>query len=791
MSFLPIPINRITGVLVFCLAWPVTTVADQAAGEGGNSAAVDAPDVRMETGVCYGRGGDTDLLLDLAMPTAAPGPHPAIVFVHSGGWYTGNREQYHSEIREAAARGYVAATISYRLTGTTVDQPANRFPAQIEDVKCAIRWLRSHAELYHIDPDHIGIKGSSAGGHLSLLAAVTDPSNQLEGTGGFPEASSRVQAVVNFYGPTDLRSLHASGTKAAPMLEQLLGSTPTEIPDAYQTASPMSHLTSDDPPMLTIQGGRDKVVPPDQAVRFDLKAKEVGIDHQLLMLPEQAHGFAGDDRQKAIEASFEFFDQHLKTTRAHSPNVVLMMADDLGWGDTAFNGHRSIRTPNLDEMSRTGIRMNRFYAAAPVCSPTRGSCLTGRNALRYGIRTANDGRLPEHEVCLSELLSDRGYETGHFGKWHLGTLTTNVLDSNRGRPGNTSDFSPPWNNGFSTCFSTEALVPTWFGSADYEQQKTRYWSGPDQPADPSEIVGDDSQILMNRADRFIRQSVKEQHPFLAVIWFHTPHYPVVGGPEDRSLYTDASDDQQHYFAAVTAMDKQVGRLRTTLRELGVERNTMVWFCSDNGPEGNPGPKNRSQGTAAPFRGRKRSLYEGGIRVPGLLVWPEQVPVPFETNVPCVTSDFLPTIAEAAGVKLDDDKPLDGISLMPLIRQLTAERARPIPFQFETQAALSGNQFKLLYNSEVRRLTSDNGTTAVAEWELYDLLEDPGESINIAAEQPEVLSSMQAELKAWQESLATKTSVHNHRLDSAPHSHIVRARRSSDFRPSQRKSSLTD
>ena len=179
-------------------------------------------------------------------------------------------------------------------------------------------------------------------------------------------------------------------------------------------------------------------------------------------------------------------------------------------------------------------------------------------------------------MCLSELLSDRGYVTGHFGKWHLGTLTTSVVDSNRGRSGNTSDFSPPWVNGFTTCFSTEALVPTWFGSADYEQQKTHYWSGPDQPADPSEIVGDDSRILMNHADRFIRQSVTDQHPFLAVIWFHTPHNPVVGGPEYRNLYTDATDDQQHYFAAVTAMDNQVGRLRTTLRELGIERNTIVW-----------------------------------------------------------------------------------------------------------------------------------------------------------------------------------------------------------------------
>lgn len=127
-------------------------------------------------------------------------------------------------------------------------------------------------------------------------------------------------------------------------------------------------------------------------------------------------------------------------------------------------------------------------------------------------------------------------------------------------------------------------------------------------------------------------------------------------------------------------------------------------------------------------------------------------MPFETNVPCVSSDFFSTIAEAVGLNLDDHRPLDGICLMPLSRQQTDERSRSIPFQFETQAALSGNQFKLLNNSAVRRLCSDNGAAEVAVWELYNLIKDSGETINIAAEQPKVLSSMQAERTAWQDSL---------------------------------------
>ncbi len=725
--------------------WCIAGLFGLAALVWGNVANAD---LILETGVCYGKGGDTDLLLDLARPAGASVPGPGIIFVHGGGWYTGNREQYRNEIRTAAERGYFAATVTYRLTNSESQQPENRFPAQIEDVKCAIRWLRSNAAKYNVDPNRIGIKGASAGGHLSLLAGVTDQSHGLEGSGGLPDVSSRVQAVVNYYGPTDLPILHQANTKAAPMLEQLLGGTPQTVPKQFELGSPITYLSSDDPPMLTIHGGKDPLVPIDQAKRFDERAKEVGASHELLVLPEQEHGFSGEDRKLALEASFRFFDRHLNTAR---PNIVLMMADDLGWGDTGYNGHPTIQTPHLDEMSREGLRMNRFYAASPVCSPTRGSCLTGRHALRYGIRTANDGTLKDQEICLAELLSDRGYATGHFGKWHLGTLTTTSTDSNRGRPGNVADFAPPWRHGFQTCFSTEALMPTWWETGEYSRHTSRYWTGPDTSADPTTIHGDDSRVLMDRATAFVESSVHQSRPFFAVVWFHAPHQPVVGGPDDRARYSNSTDDQQHYFAAVTALDEQVGRLRKTLKTLGVEKNTMVWFCSDNGPEGNPGPQKRSQGTAAIFRGRKRSLYEGGIRVPGLLVWPDRIPAPRETSVPCVTSDYFPTVLEALGIPLPDKRPYDGISLMPLINGQTEQRKRPIAFQFETQSALSGDRFKLVHNLEPRRLASDNGTTPTTEWELYDLIEDPRETKNLAMERPDVVKEMQSALLEWQTS----------------------------------------
>ena len=146
--------------------------------------------------------------------------------------------------------------------------------------------------------------------------------------------------------------------------------------------------------------------------------------------------------------------------RADKPNVILMMADDMGWGDTGYNGNRVIKTPNLDRMSREGIRFDRFYAGSSVCSPTRGSCLTGRHPYRYGVHTANQGHLRDEEICLAELLKEHGYATGHFGKWHLGTLTPDYSGKGPGRKPR-ENYSTPGMNGFDEWFSTEFAIATW------------------------------------------------------------------------------------------------------------------------------------------------------------------------------------------------------------------------------------------------------------------------------------------------------------------------------------------
>ena len=295
--------------------------------------------------------------------------------------------------------------------------------------------------------------------------------------------------------------------------------------------------------------------------------------------------------------------ESLELKAAERPNIILCMADDHGWGDVGYQGHPYAKTPHLDRMANEGIRFDRWYAAAPVCSPTRGSCLTGRHPYRYGIYTANAGHMKADELTLAEVLKQEGYATGHFGKWHLGTLTKTVRDANRGgTEKGLPHYSPPWVNGFDECFSTESKVPTFDpmrnpATVSREAKKnvplggsygTAYWTGPDKRVSDDVLQGDDSKLIMDRAAHFIERTSKAKKPFFAVIWFHAPHTPVVADEAHRALYPDHPKALygQHYHGSISALDDQMGRLRSHLEALGVANNTMLWYCSDNGPESN-------------------------------------------------------------------------------------------------------------------------------------------------------------------------------------------------------------
>ncbi|MCA9016192.1 MAG: sulfatase-like hydrolase/transferase, partial [Planctomycetaceae bacterium] len=248
------------------------------------------------------------------------------------------------------------------------------------------------------------------------------------------------------------------------------------------------------------------------------------------------------------------------------------------------------------------------------------------------------------------------------------------------------------------------------------------------------LSGDDSRIIMDRAVPFIQQSVAEQKPFFCVIWFHTPHLPVVAGPRYRAMYAKYDLYHANYYGCITAMDEQIGRLRAQLKQLHAAENTMLWFCSDNGPEGNAS----APGSAGPFRGRKRDLTEGGIRVPALLEWPGKITPGSKTSFPMVTSDYLPTILAAAGLAIPESRPLDGINLLPVLEQNLQERQQPIGFQFQKNAAWMTQQYKLLH-------TRQRGND---QYQLFDLLADPGETKDVSQDHPELVKQYQADLQRW-------------------------------------------
>ncbi len=439
------------------------------------------------------------------------------------------------------------------------------------------------------------------------------------------------------------------------------------------------------------------------------------------------------------------------TSGAGKPNIILIMTDDQGWGDVGYNGHPRLKTPHLDQMHREGVTFTRFYAGAAMCSPTRGSCYTGRNPYRFGITFAMKGMLEPTEVPITTVLKKEGYTTGHFGKWHLGTLSKEKGDQKRWGTFAKEPvryYCPPWERDVDVSFVTESKVPTWDPLIDPGPLKKKakkndpkpgnaygndYFSGPGQKVTEN-TKGDDSRVVMDRAIPFIQNAAKDETPFFAAVWFHTPHSPVVGGPKYRAMYQDQPEPAQHYYACLTAMDEQIGRLRAELKSLGIAENTMVWFCSDNGPA-RQGPP-RHVGTAKHLKGYKLSINEGGIRVPGLLVWPAKVKEARTVSAPCFTSDYFPTILAALEVPLPSDRVYDGVSLLPFVTGEQTERKKPLGFLNKDgkESALMEQRHKF-----ISRAKGD---------ELYDIIKDDGETKNLIADKPEVAKRMEAELAKW-------------------------------------------
>ncbi len=434
------------------------------------------------------------------------------------------------------------------------------------------------------------------------------------------------------------------------------------------------------------------------------------------------------------------------------PNIILAMADDQGWGDMAYNGHPFLKTPVFDEMARTALRFDRFYAAAPVCSPTRGSVLTGRHPVRFGCFAWGRTLRPQ-EITVAEALRKAGYTTGHFGKWHLGSLRAD---------------SPvcPGNSGFDE----------WVSSPNFYENNPLF----SHNGKVIETKGESSEVTVDAALNWIGKVSKGDKPFLAVIWFGSPHSPHVATKKYLEMYAKQSKVQANFCGEITGMDAAMGKLRKELRRLEIAENTLLWYCSDNGA--------LKQGSTGGLSGRKGSLLEGGIRVPAIIEWPAKIKKPRRTSVPCNTSDILPTLLELAGVTQDKPPPLDGISIVPLLNDKMKSREKPMGFWVypergrgkKSRAMLeelrteqkAGKQKPAPPEGLIEKRYPLNAYPGPAAWidgdyklmagakkkgtkgsfSLFNLASDAAEKKDLSKKHPEKVKAMRAGLAAWQKSV---------------------------------------
>jgi arylsulfatase A-like enzyme len=407
---------------------------------------------------------------------------------------------------------------------------------------------------------------------------------------------------------------------------------------------------------------------------------------------------------------------------ANRPNIILCMTDDQGWGDVSYNGLKKIQTPNLDAMAAAGLRFDRFYSAHPSCSPTRASVMTGRHPYRMNCLWPGM-TLRKGEITIAQAVKNAGYVTGHFGKWHL----------SGGKPGtgrvmpNSEEFAPV-NVGFDESFSLTNY---------FETDATFGHNGV-----PEKATGDGSDVIVDRALKFIEASVKQNKPVLAVVWFGSPHVPLQPTPEDLKAAGGSP-----YYGEILGVDRAMGTLRAGLRKLGIADNTFLMFNSDNGAWVDENAAPDAFGSNKNLRGKKGELWEAGIRVPGIIEWPSRIKKPSITSVMAVTSDIYPTIMDILKIEVPNQvKPLDGISMLPLIDGRMQQRPSPIGFWHHGETSLedgpavwNDNQYKL-------------HLLPTGKYELYDITKDLAEKNNIAAENPEVVTRMKAELQAWLKSV---------------------------------------
>ncbi len=419
--------------------------------------------------------------------------------------------------------------------------------------------------------------------------------------------------------------------------------------------------------------------------------------------------------------------------KSGDPNIIILLADDLGYGDIQCYGSEA-RSPHLDELASDGIRFSNFYAAAPNCSPSRAGLLTGKVPGRTGVYsyrpTGSVMHLPDQEVTIAELLKDKGYQTAHFGKWHLGCLPQ---DSALNHP-------QPNDQGFEYSFGTENnSLPSHLNPQNFVR------NGEELGA----LEGYSCQLIAREIVNWFDNIYRDDSPFFLYVAFNEVHKKIASPPALTSHYPNHKTDVAEYLANVESLDSAAGVILGKLDTMELTNNTIVLFSSDNGP------LNTYQRANGGLRGWKSWLYEGGIRVPGIIRWPGVIQAGQVTDTPAGFTDILPTIAEICDVELDPDNNPDGTSILPLLRGVEFDRGKPMFWFFYRtypEVALRMGDYVILGKSDdtVRRThfisTVDMDfikEIELVDFELYNLRDDPAQELDLSVQEPQMLERMKA------------------------------------------------
>jgi arylsulfatase A-like enzyme len=442
------------------------------------------------------------------------------------------------------------------------------------------------------------------------------------------------------------------------------------------------------------------------------------------------------------------------------PNILLLFADDLGYGELGCQGNAEIPTPHIDSIARKGVRFTQGYVTAPVCAPSRAGMISGRHQRRFGwdinvmphVEGGSEHGLPATETTLGEYLQALGYRTGIIGKWHLGARRAfnplhNGFDSFFGFVHEGHYFVPPPYAGVTTLLRKKHLP----GGV------TGRWFSPERPLIYHDILGDEPLYDLHNpilrgfdpveeprylTDAFTDEGVAflrahRDRPFFLFMSYNAVHSPLQGADAYMKKMDFIEDIQRRIFAAMLAnLDDSVGKLLATLRELELEQNTWVIFLSDNG-----GPTRELTSSNLPLKDGKGRLSEGGIRIPFMMQWPGQLPAGTVIDYPVISLDLYATAGALAGKPVDPERS-DGVNLMPYLRgDKSGVPHEQLWWEYRNSGALRAGKWKVIKHRGAKR------------WALYDLAEDVGETRDLAAEHPERLERMRGEWEATRQRVA--------------------------------------